>query len=157
MKQRYIIAIDPDSVKSGIAVLDVCEKTIKMHGSLSFADVCKLLQVYKYRPCTIVIEGGWINKSNWHTQGCKTFVQAAAIGRNVGMNHQTGILLSEMAKSYEMDVRIVKPLIKRWKGRDGKITHEELSKFVEVGARTNQDERDAVLLAWVYAGLPIRI
>ena len=73
------------------------------------------------------------------------------------MNHQTGILLSEMAKSYEMDVRIVKPLVKRWKGRDGKITHEELSKFVEVGARTNQDERNAVLLAWVYAGQPIRI
>ena len=84
MKQRYIIAIAPDSVKLGIAVLDVCEKKMKMHGSLSFADVCKLLQVYKYRPCIVVIEGGWINKSNWHTNECKTFVQAVAIGRNVG-------------------------------------------------------------------------
>jgi hypothetical protein len=51
-----------------------------------------------------------------------------------------------------------------WKGRDGKITHEELQhlaiitdKTNHITNKTNQEARDAALLAWEYAGLPIRI
>ena len=58
-----------------------------------------------------------------------------------------------------VDVKLIKPLRKIWHGRDKKITHDELcqiTKMINV-RRTNQEERDAALLAWEHAGLPIRI
>lgn len=48
-------------------------------------------------------------------------------------------------------------LRKGWKGKDGKITHDELASFTGLMGRTNQDVRDAALLAWAFAGLPIRV
>ena len=43
------------------------------------------------------------------------------------------------------------------KGKDRKITAEELKAFTGVTGRTNQEGRDAALLAWEYAGLPIKM
>jgi hypothetical protein len=51
----------------------------------------------------------------------------------------------------------MKPLKKNWKGKDGKITHKELALFTGLTGRTNQEARDAGLIAWIFAGLPIRI
>ena len=49
-------------------------------------------------------------------------------------------------------------MTKHWKGDEGKITHEELSYIVgPLPKRTNQDQRDATILAWWYADLPIKI
>lgn len=76
------------------------------------------------------------------------------------MNHQTGILTEQMCEAMGIPCRVVKPLRKCWKGDGGKITHAELQNIVGVTCklpRTNQDQRDACLLAWVHAGLPIRI
>jgi hypothetical protein len=42
-----------------------------------------------------------------------------------------------------------------WNGKDGKITHEELAAFTGLKGRTNQEERDAALIAWNYAGFPL--
>lgn len=86
--------------------------------------------------------------------------QAAAIGRSTGMNHQTGILIVECCKHYNIPCEIIKPLKKCWKGKDGKITQDELAYFVSAGEklpRMNQDQRDALLLAWVCAGYPVRV
>ena len=41
------------------------------------------------------------------------------------------------------------------KGKDRKITHEELTAIVGKIKHTNQEGRDAALLAWVHAGLPL--
>ena len=49
------------------------------------------------------------------------------------------------------------PLRKCWKGRDGKITQIELNYFTGITGRTNQEARDAALIAWNFAGFPIRI
>ena len=43
-----------------------------------------------------------------------------------------------------------------WNSKDGKITHEELAKFTGITQRTNQEGRDAALLAWTFAGLPVK-
>jgi hypothetical protein len=51
-------------------------------------------------------------------------------------------------------------LKKCWKGKDGKITQDEIAYFVSAGEkmpRMNQDQRDALLLAWVCAGYPVRV
>lgn len=106
----------------------------------------------------VIIEGGWLNESNWHVRGKgMTVAKAAAIGRSVGMNHQTGILIAQICESYGIPYEVVRPLPKRWKGKDGKITAEELAYFTGYEKRTNQDERDAILLAWTHAGLPIKM
>lgn len=75
----------------------------------------------------VVIEGGWLNKSNWHVLNrFMTAVKAAAIGRSTGMNHQTGILIVECCKHYNIPCEIIKPLKKCWKGKDGKSRRTKL-------------------------------
>lgn len=159
--EEYIVAIDPDATRSGVVILHPKSKTIIACKSMCFSKLFYLLSVLflkKLSKLTVVIEGGWLNQSNWHLTSCSSFVQAASIGRKVGMNHQTGILLAEIAEEhFKFKVKVVKPLQKAWKGQNGKITHSEISKFIDLGGRSNQDERDAALLAWTYANLPIKL
>ena len=165
-------AIDPDSEKSGWAAVTVIDRSVKS-SCQSFSDIVEFLRLVwcalkmakddeelgKFvRKPFIIIEGGWLNESNWHVRGRgMTPARAAAIGRSVGMNHQTGILIAQMCEAYGLPYEVVKPLPKHWKGKDGKITQKELEYFTGYTKRTNQDERDAILLAWTYAGLPVRV
>ncbi len=103
----------------------------------------------------VVVEAGWmVRKSNFHdAQGHR----AEKIAKDVGANHETGRKIIEMCKHYGIEVVQHAPLVKCWKGKDRKITHEELASITGLIGRTNQDARDAALLAWVFAGLPIRL
>ena len=159
-KYDYILAIDPDIDKSGVAVLDVATREFVVLGSLSFPDVCECFMdamafTTSASHVRVVIEAGWlVNKSNYHhAQGHR----AERIAKNVGENHATGKQLAAMAEHYGLHPECVHPLRKSWQGRDGKITHDELASFTGITKRTNQDARDAALLAWCYADLPIRI
>ena len=63
----------------------------------------------------------------------------------------------ECAENFGLEVVMMKPLRKFWKGRDGKITHDEALYFMRgLPKQTNQESRDAALLAWAYADFPIR-
>lgn len=161
-KYDIIIGVDPDNRKSGVATLDVisrkiCVSALQFSEAVNYitqiANDAKMLN----KRLKVYIEGGWLNKSNWHVLGkYMSTAKAAAIGRSAGMNHQTGILLAEMLQSNTVDYDIVKPLKKCWRGTDGKITQPEIELFMGELPRMNQDCRDAALLAWVMAGLPIR-
>ena len=105
----------------------------------------------------VVIEAGWLNKSNWHLHRGFSIAKAAEVGRATGRNHQTGILIAEMCDYLGVPYVLRKPLRKVWQGKDGKITAKELSVFTGLRGRTNQEGRDAALLAWCEAGLPIKI
>lgn len=105
----------------------------------------------------VVVEAGYMNKGNWHLNPKDTKAAAAAKGNHAGRNHETARKIVEMCKHWQMEVKEVKPLEKCWKGKDRKITHEELARFTGVMGRTNQEGRDAALLAWVYAGFSIRL
>ena len=83
--------------------------------------------------------------------------RAASKGYDVGRNHETGKKIVEMCQHLGIEVLEHAPLRKGWKGKDGKITHEELASFTGLMGRTNQDARDAALLAWAFSGLPIRV
>lgn len=166
MKYDRIIAIDPDARDSGVAQVDIQTKGIATF-KMTFAEVIsylteiRKLAVKERWGYKVVIEAGWLNESNWHITGkYMSARKAAAIGRSVGMNHQTGVLLYETCKQYlGCDTELQKPLKKYWKGKDGKITQEEITEVTgkEKLPRMNQDQRDALLIAWVHAGLPIRI
>lgn len=159
MTNRDIIAIDPDSEKSGVAYIEGESGTAEAT-SLPFPD---LLDYVRWahakakesgRELMVYVEGGWQNKSNWHLPlGYVSKEKAAAIGRSVGMNHQTGKLLVGILEKESIPHMVVKPLRKIWHGADGKITAEELAKVFRANGleplqgRTNQDARDAALIA----------
>lgn len=161
-KPDRVIGIDPDAVKSGFASLNIKTRTFDCK-TLAFADLIDRLNAEcgkaecLHETMIVIIEGGWLNSGNWHLPASCSKFKAAAQGRSVGMNHQTGILIAEMCEHLHIPFEIVKPLQKIWKGRDRKITHDELAAITGIKRRNNQEERDAALLAWWYAGLPIRI
>ena len=158
-----IIGIDPDIDKSGFATLDTRARRMNVQ-ALAFPLLWDKIREahadaqHAGRTLCVAVEAGWLNAGNWHFHYMDSKAKVAALGRSVGMNHQTGILLLELCEHAGIPCRAVRPLIKRWRGRDGKITHDEISQFITgIPRRTNQEERDAALLAWVQAGFAIRI
>lgn len=136
-----IIGIDPDVDKSGVAVKENGEYHLC---SLSFWNLFEFLS--QARPKMVKIEGGWLNaKSNFRF--AKSTSIASRMGKNVGENHSVGKKIVEMCVYLKLDHEVVKPLQKVWKGKDGKITHEEVVKHFKINKKkTNQEERDALLL-----------
>lgn len=160
-KPDVIIGIDPDVEKSGVCTLQPKTRELTF-GKMDFPNVIEAIKATrdmmgKDEKLVVVVEAGWMNRSNWHLAHFDSKAIAAAKGYDVGRNHETGRKIVEFCKF--LGVRVVEhiPLVKGWKGKDGKITHEELAYFTGITKRTNQDERDAILLAWHYASLPVRI
>lgn len=157
-----IIGIDPDVDKNGVAFLERTSRKLEIT-TLGFADTLDYLCFVKRKSETaektfvVVIEAGWLNQGNWHYRYSDSKAKAAELGRATGRNHQTGMLLAEMCEHLKIPFVLQKPLKKIWKGKDRKITAEELKAFTGVVGRTNQEGRDAALLAWEYAGLPIKM
>lgn len=160
----YIVGIDPDSDKSGVATIRTSDRLIEV----SVKPFPNLMQYFRYlrdvitnhnSSVLIVVEAGWLNESNWHLGKYDSKALAAAKGKAVGRNHETGRKIAEMARDYYgLEVEEVRPLKKCWKGPEGKITHEEISFFIPgLPKRTNQEMRDAALISWNRAGIPIRV
>ena len=154
MKQSIIIGIDPDVKKSGVAINDKSTGIITSF-SFPFPELLDFLKDVSTRfGATIYVEASWlIKKSNFH--GGNTRV-SSLIAKHVGRNHQTGILIVEMCKYYGLNVIEVEPLAKCWKGKDKKITLDELKKFAKVELPNKylkaelQEMLDAALIAYVY-------
>ena len=167
-KPDRIIAIDPDVDKSGVAELHVPTRRIEAM-ALSFANLMDYLQHVKENfagkgeSVVVIVEAGWMNASNWHTGRVRSIAAAAKTGQNTGRNHEVARKIAEMSRHYGLDTMEVKPLRKSWKGTDGKITHEELNWLLEASGiptvinRTNQEIRDAILLAIFHSGMPVRM
>lgn len=160
MKYHNVIGIDPDAEKSGVAFLEVPTRKLEVT-TLAFPDLLDYLRFCKEsgqktgESIVVVVEAGWMErKSNYHPfQGHR----AEKIAKDVGRNHETGRKIAEMCRHMGIEVVEHHPLKKMWKGPDRKITMEELSYFTGISGRTNQEMRDAALLAWEFAGLPIRL
>ena len=155
-----IIGIDPDCDKSGVARLEGNQLELS---SLSFPELIDYLMRLKGAELNggarvvVVVEASWRISTNWHTGRYDTIRTAARKGKDAGRCHEVGRKIVECARHYGLEVVEKLPLKKIWKGKDGKITHEELGAFARIPNRTNQEQRDAALLAWDHAGLPIRI
>lgn len=162
MKYQNVIGIDPDIDKSGVAFLEVGTRKLETT-TLNFSDLMTYFDhVVKVREesgqsVIVVVEASWMLKSNWHLLKADSRAIAAAKGYSVGQNHQVGMLICQMAKAKGLEVMEHAPLRKCWKGKDGKITANELQQITGVFGRTNQESRDAALLAWCFADLPLRL
>lgn len=163
-----VIGIDPDVDKSGVAYLE-CDTRILEISTLSFPDLLDYLKwvqrqaEVKEKTFCVIIEAGWLNKAHWHLTTHDTKQIAAAKGNSAGRNHEVGRKIAEICKHWQIPYELIKPLalkvrgVNLWSGAGGKITHEELSSFTGITGRTNQEGRDAALIAWTWAGLPTRI
>lgn len=153
--ERVIIGIDPDVDKSGVCVYKKITRGIFLK-SMTFPELMHDMQLIDADE--VFVEAGWLNHGNWHLKGYDNRRLGASKGYDVGRNHETGRKIVEMLKYMGFNVTEVKPLRKCWKGKDGKITHEELSmlckaKGIDIGKRSNQDARDAALICLVNGGI----
>ena len=158
LKQRVFIGIDPDTNKSGFAVVNKALAKVVQYEALPFFKLLSKIQTvhsaYK-DDMVVIVEAGWKNDiTNFHKASGK---QGQRIALNVGRNQQVGMLVVEYCKENGIEVIEASPLVKGWKGKDRKITHEELAYFTGITGKSNQETRDSVLICWYYAGLPIKI
>lgn len=163
-RKGFVLAVDPDIDKSGLAVLNMAARTLEV-GNYRFPElVDRIKELREKTPederFTVIVEAGWLNKGNWHvTEGrngkFSPQAWAAAVGVSQGENGATSKLLIECLEHAGIPTIAKKPLRKCWKGPNGKITHAELLKECELyrinfkDKRTNQEERDSALLALV--------
>ena len=141
-----IIAIEPDTKKSGVAIYH--DKCIS-YAAMPFFELIN--KIDEYDSPRLYIEAGWLNKpKNFRYLGSKTSISNEVSAR-VGANHQIGKLIAEYGDLKKITYSLVKPLRKIWKGPDGKITASELNQLLKAKGykelkRSNQDMRDAILI-----------
>lgn len=158
-KYDFVIGIDPDCEESGFALLDMATKGIQV-GKFSFPALFdKLLDIAGNERYLIVVEASWLNgHHNWHSKGADGQKVSSSKGYDIGRNHECGRKIVEMCKHWSIDVIEKAPLLKTWNGPDRKITQEEIEYFIPgFPKRSNNEMRDATLIAWDFAGFPIKV
>ena len=138
---EIVVAIDPDSIKSAVAIYSENVVELKL---LNFFELQDL--IVKNKNILVIIEAGWLNKSNWHKTIGSPAINAE-IGRRTGENHQTGKLLLQFCEITFIKHFVVKPSLK-------KLNSVDFEKVTGVTFRTNQDIRDAAMLLWRCYKLP---
>lgn len=170
-KIGYVIGIDPDIDRCGVAVISKARRALEVD-YLNFPETLERVKaVYsdwerQYKDTApqsfmVYVEAGWLNKGNWHVTDSRNghfspSAWAAAVGKSDGECSAVSKKLIECFEYYGIPVSPQKPLRKCWKGPDRKITHEELVKELELykvshnlGKRSNPEKRDAALIALV--------
>ena len=168
--QKIIIGIDPDITKNGVATIDLSKRLVSLQ-SLPFPNLIDYLRQTKEQAeqggqmLIVAVEASWLISTHWHTSKYASTAKTAALGNSVGRNHETGRKIIECAKYYGLQTTEQRPLKKIWGlSRKEKINHAELINLIANAQykasnvfRTNQEERDAALIAWHVANLPMRI
>lgn len=173
----FIVGIDPDIERDGLAILQVATRRVTVMETTFGHTIAELQKLHidclaTHRSLKVFIEGGWLNKGNFHLNAADTKFSAARKGVDQGRNHQRGLDIVEYCKYQKIPFEVIRPLRKTsagfhlWSGPDGKITQREIEAFMGPlrtrgvdgkVKRINQEARDAALIAWTMAGLPIKI
>ena len=127
------IGIDPDNRRSGVAVYDTDEERYRLF-NLTFFELFDYIREHKESIKEVAVEAGWMNKkSNWH--GSRNVSTSAKIGKNVGMNHQTGRLICEMLEYLSINYVKIVPHSAKW-------DNEFIQRWFK--GSTNEEQRDAL-------------
>lgn len=157
-----IVGLDPDCEKIGMSTYNKETKELN-YSSIDFFDLQKWLIENKLEITQVKIEASWkISKSDFHSSIPKKSLYAysevlkysnisASIGKKVGANHEIGRKIEQFCIRESIPYKLSMPLTKRWKGKGGKITHEEIVKLLQplgitISKKTNQDCRDSILI-----------
>lgn len=167
-KSDLIIGIDPDCDLSGVATYNPDTKTLWADTLpfpllIDFIDFKAKSLREQGRDIIVVVECSWASSHNWHLAPRDTKSVAARKGYDEGRNHEVGKKIVEMLTHHNIKVREKTPLKKVWRTKDRKISHELLMQLAENAGlkvafnRSNQEKRDAALLALNEANIPLRI
>ena len=170
-KIGYVIGIDPDISRNGLAIISKSRRELEVYYTNFPETLEKVKEVYQkwveqYKETApnsfmVYVEAGWLNKGNWHVTESRNghfspSAWAAAVGKSDGECSAVSKKLIECFEYYGIPVTPMKPLRKCWHGPDRKITHEELLNELRIykvqhnlGKRSNSEKRDACLLALV--------
>lgn len=173
--RTLLVGIDPDTKASGWAVIDLSNRTVHLE-TLPFMDILALLtewrrevddhyldESYSYR---FVVEDIWTVAHNWHVSARDNRQTISKKGYHIGRCSMVGQLIYEAIGAHFFPRIAQPPLRKVWRGADGKITHPELLELCEKLdlilppsklKQTNQEERDALLLALHHIATPIKL
>lgn len=143
--EKNYIGIDPDVTKSGVAFYESKSKKLEL-ANLTFFELFDYLKFAKSeklenQSLKIIIEAGWLNKSNWHKVSNGSSSINAQIGQRTGANHETGKKIVEMCEYLNLEFELVKPT-------KSKIDSKMFHKITGTIGRTNQDQRDAGMLVY---------
>ena len=138
MKNKIIIGIDPDVDKNGVAINHCKNITLDNLRFFELFEKLKTLQLESI-PMIVVVEGGWLNKSNWHKKEKGSAAVNAKIGNHTGANHETGKKIVEMLEYLNITHVVVKPT-------KSKVNAKLFKMITGIKQSTNQEKRDAYML-----------
>lgn len=134
---KVIIGIDPDVDKSGVSIKS--KDGFTLHNWKFFELFDKLKAMNREEIILVMIEGGWLNKSNWHRKEKGTAALNAKIGSHTGANHETGKKIVEMMEYLGLPYKVVKPT-------QTKVNAKLFKMLTKYEGRTNQEQRDSYML-----------
>lgn len=141
MKNKILIGIDPDVEKSGVAFKTKSEiRLSNMYFFELFEALANIRKENEKEFITVYIECGFLNKGNWHKTNGSNSVNAQ-IGQRTGANHQISKLLIQMCEYLDLEYVQVKPT-------RSKVNAEFFKQITKIDKRTNQEQRDALMLIW---------
>ena len=136
---NHIIGIDPDLVKSGLAVYS--KKTNRLILTLaSFPDLIKSISSFNPKDTIVYVEAGWLNnKSNYRPRNNSMPAHIDSLirertAKNVGENHAVGKIIFEYLTNLGYLCELVRPtknkasvlLFKSVANIETKKSHQEL-------------------------------
>lgn len=137
---KILIGIDPDVDKSGFARIE--GKQLKLD-NLSFFDLYEELKSYQNQVIKpiVYVELGSLNKTNWHSKESKSSKWNSNIGAALGRNFEVANKIVEMCEYLKIPYVKIQP-------KKSKITNDYFKKITGINTRTNQEQRDAMMLIW---------
>ena len=144
MKPNIYIGIDSDVTASGVCVWNSELQTIMSLETRSFWSLYSLLYECSQRESAdvlVVIDAGWLNRSNFHARAYENQRVNAQIGERTGANHEVGKKIAEMCEYLGLPYQLHKPT-------NGKVKAGYFKFLTGYTKRTNQEERDAAMLVF---------
>lgn len=137
---KILIGIDPDVDKSGFAMLNGNQMKL---ANLTFFELFEELKFYKEKEIkpTVYVECGALNKSNWHSKSNKSEKWNSNIGAALGRNFEVANKIIEMCEYLKIPYQKIKP-------RKSKTSSDYFKQITGINTRTNQEQRDALMLIW---------
>ena len=139
--EKMFIGIDPDTKKSGVAFF-LKNDRLELNNLTFFELYSTLVDFqtnFKFK-IIVIIDAGWLNKSNFHVTGTNKKVNGK-IGERVGANHEVGKKIAEMCEHLGIEYKLNKPT-------NSKVNAEKFKKLTGYKNKTNQDQRDAGMLVF---------
>ena len=142
-ERRLVVGIDPDLVKSGVAITRA--GGLVYIDALSFPELLEFVRDLLPEQPTVIVEEVEADKTTYRRPDTNDR-EHARIAQNVGQVKGVKRVLVECLQAMGADVVLVKPLRDPVKKR-AKKDADYFNKVTGWKGRTNEDKRDAAMLA----------